>query len=129
VKRLPETYSVAVDTAITNPSPHIGTSVRRYVAYHHEGMEPGTHLGLPSPSLAAVFPSAGRNRGRILGVMSTTTTTRTAVWPSLRYRDANAAIAFLVKAFGFEEVALSYRPVSAPSTSWSPIPTRSMSER
>ena len=38
--------------------------------------------------------------------MSTTTTTRTAVWPSLLYRDANAAIAFLVKAFGFDEIAV-----------------------
>ena len=34
------------------------------------------------------------------------TTTRTAVWPTLRYRDANAAIGFLVDAFGFEEVAV-----------------------
>ena len=33
---------------------------------------------------------------------------RTAVWPSLIYRDANAAIRFLVDAFGFEEVA-AYR--------------------
>jgi uncharacterized glyoxalase superfamily protein PhnB len=31
---------------------------------------------------------------------------RTAVWPSLLYRDANAAIAFLVAAFGFEEIAV-----------------------
>lgn len=30
----------------------------------------------------------------------------TAIWPSLRYRDANAAIAFLVAAFGFEESAV-----------------------
>ena len=35
-----------------------------------------------------------------------TTPGRTAVWPSLLYRDANAAIAFLVGAFGFEEVAV-----------------------
>lgn len=34
------------------------------------------------------------------------TTARTAVWPTLRYRDADAAIAFLVGAFGFEEVAV-----------------------
>lgn len=33
------------------------------------------------------------------------TTQRTAtVWPALRYRDARAAIRFLVDAFGFEEV-------------------------
>jgi uncharacterized glyoxalase superfamily protein PhnB len=31
---------------------------------------------------------------------------RTAVWPSLLYRDANAAIAFLVAAFGFEEIVV-----------------------
>jgi uncharacterized glyoxalase superfamily protein PhnB len=35
-----------------------------------------------------------------------TTPSRTTVWPSLRYRDANAAITFLVSAFGFEEVAV-----------------------
>jgi uncharacterized glyoxalase superfamily protein PhnB len=34
------------------------------------------------------------------------TTPRTAVWPSLIYRDANAAITFLVNAFGFEEVVV-----------------------
>ena len=34
------------------------------------------------------------------------TSARTAVWPTLRYRDANAAIAFLVAAFGFEELAV-----------------------
>jgi uncharacterized glyoxalase superfamily protein PhnB len=34
------------------------------------------------------------------------THSRTAVWPSLTYRDANAAITFLVDAFGFEEVAV-----------------------
>ena len=38
--------------------------------------------------------------------MSTTINTRTAVWPTLLYRDANAAISFLVKAFGFEETAV-----------------------
>jgi uncharacterized glyoxalase superfamily protein PhnB len=34
--------------------------------------------------------------------MSVTTTPPT-VWPALRYRDAGAAIRFLVEAFGFEE--------------------------
>lgn len=34
------------------------------------------------------------------------TDTRTAVWPNLLYRDANAAISFLVEAFGFEEMAI-----------------------
>jgi uncharacterized glyoxalase superfamily protein PhnB len=38
--------------------------------------------------------------------MSATPSTRTAVWPTLLYRDANAAIAFLVAAFGFEEAAV-----------------------
>src|ERR1700712_2721728 len=41
--------------------------------------------------------------------MSTTetthATTRTLIWPALRYADARAAIRFLVEAFGFEEVA------------------------
>jgi hypothetical protein len=31
------------------------------------------------------------------------TTTPPTVWPALRYRDARAAIRFLVEAFGFEE--------------------------
>jgi uncharacterized glyoxalase superfamily protein PhnB len=38
--------------------------------------------------------------------MSATPLPRTAVWPSLLYRDANAAIAFLVAAFGFEEIVV-----------------------
>jgi uncharacterized glyoxalase superfamily protein PhnB len=33
------------------------------------------------------------------------TSTRTVIWPALRYADARAAIRFLVEAFGFEEVA------------------------
>ncbi|MBO0687714.1 MAG: glyoxalase, partial [Candidatus Dormibacteraeota bacterium] len=37
--------------------------------------------------------------------MSKTTERTATVWPSLRYRDARAAIRFLVDAFGFEEVA------------------------
>lgn len=36
--------------------------------------------------------------------MTTTNTYKTTVWPTLRYRDAPAAIRFLVEAFGFEEV-------------------------
>jgi uncharacterized glyoxalase superfamily protein PhnB len=35
--------------------------------------------------------------------MSKTTERTATVWPSLRYRDARAAIRFLVEAFGFEE--------------------------
>lgn len=42
-------------TAVDNRSSQTGTSVWRYVAYHHEGMEPGTHLGLPSPSVTVVL--------------------------------------------------------------------------
>lgn len=39
--------------------------------------------------------------------MSTTENTATiAVWPALRYRDARAAIRFLVEAFGFEELVV-----------------------
>ena len=39
--------------------------------------------------------------------MSTSTTAvGTVVWPTLRYRDAPAAIRFLVDAFGFEEIAV-----------------------
>lgn len=36
----------------------------------------------------------------------TQTVPRTAVWPVLRYRDPDAAIRFLVEAFGFREVAV-----------------------
>ena len=35
----------------------------------------------------------------------TTTTIHAAVWPVLSYRDARAALEFLVRAFGFEERA------------------------
>jgi uncharacterized glyoxalase superfamily protein PhnB len=35
--------------------------------------------------------------------MSKTTERTATVWPALRYRDARAAISFLVEAFGFEE--------------------------
>ncbi len=35
----------------------------------------------------------------------TTATTKTIIWPTLRYRDARAAIRFLVDAFGFVERA------------------------
>jgi uncharacterized glyoxalase superfamily protein PhnB len=39
--------------------------------------------------------------------MSTTESrTATIVWPALRYRDAPAAIRFLVEAFGFEEAVV-----------------------
>jgi AraC-like DNA-binding protein len=33
----------------------VGSALHRYIAYHHEGMEPGTHLGLPSPSITVVL--------------------------------------------------------------------------
>jgi uncharacterized glyoxalase superfamily protein PhnB len=36
--------------------------------------------------------------------MNKTTERTTTIWPALRYRDAPAAIRFLVEAFGFEEV-------------------------
>ena len=39
--------------------------------------------------------------------MNKTTERTTTIWPALRYRDAPAAIRFLVEAFGFEE-AVSY---------------------
>ena len=45
-----------------------------------------------------------------MGLMNTTTTTRSAIWPTFRYRDANAAIAFLVNAFGFKEAAVYRSP-------------------
>ncbi len=38
--------------------------------------------------------------------MTDITTTRTPIWPCLAYRDARAAIRFLVEAFGFEESAV-----------------------
>jgi uncharacterized glyoxalase superfamily protein PhnB len=47
--------------------------------------------------------------GRMTDATSTATSTSTSapaptVWPTLRYRDAVAAIGFLTEAFGFEEV-------------------------
>ncbi len=35
--------------------PTLGNSVTSYSAYHHVGMQPGTHLGLPSPSVTVVL--------------------------------------------------------------------------
>ncbi len=52
------------------------------------------------------FPSCASTYS---GAVSTASP-RTAVWPSLLYRDANAAIAFLVAAFGFEEVVVYRNP-------------------
>ena len=53
-----------------------------------------------------IYPSAGSGGERILEGMNVTTSARTVVWPTLRYRDANSAIAFLLEAFGFEEAAV-----------------------
>src|SRR4030081_572101 len=53
---------------------------------------------------ALIFPRRDLNRRRRLVRMSKTTERTAAVWPALRYRDARAAIRFLVDAFGFEEV-------------------------
>ena len=39
----------------------------------------------------------------------TNTTSTPTVWPCFAYRDARAAIAFLVEAFGFEERAVYAR--------------------
>ena len=44
-------YPVHVTAAL----PTLGDSVTSYSAYHHVGMQPGTHLGLPSPSITVVL--------------------------------------------------------------------------
>ncbi|MEU4342222.1 VOC family protein [Nocardia sp. NPDC023852] len=41
--------------------------------------------------------------------MTTETSTRTAVWPTLIFRDARAMATFLVEAFGFQQTALYAR--------------------
>ncbi|WP_327110039.1 VOC family protein [Nocardia sp. NBC_01730] len=41
--------------------------------------------------------------------MTTETSTRTAVWPTLAFRDARAMATFLVEAFGFQQTALYAR--------------------
>jgi hypothetical protein len=40
---------------MTAAFPTLGDSVTSYSAYHHVGMQPGTHLGLPSPSITVVL--------------------------------------------------------------------------
>jgi AraC-like DNA-binding protein len=44
-----------VNATASNAGCRVGSALDRYVAYHHEGMEPGTHLGLPSPSITVVL--------------------------------------------------------------------------
>ncbi|WP_406265824.1 VOC family protein [Nocardia sp. NBC_00881] len=46
--------------------------------------------------------------------MTTETSTRTAVWPTLIFRDAHAMATFLVEAFGFQQTAL-YASADDPS--------------
>jgi len=48
-------YSVSVNANTSDAHSRVGSALHRYVAYHHEGMEPGTHLGLPSPSITVVL--------------------------------------------------------------------------
>jgi hypothetical protein len=50
---------------------------------------------------------AGRRRSAYAEEMRISTNAKTVVWPSLRYRNAPAAIQFLVDAFGFEKVTVS----------------------
>jgi AraC-like DNA-binding protein len=44
-----------VHATASNAGSRVGSALHRYIAYHHEGMEPGTHLGLPSPSITVVL--------------------------------------------------------------------------
>jgi hypothetical protein len=51
---------VSVTTSDTRS--RLGSALHRYIAYHHEGMKPWTHLGLPSPSITVVL-SVGADEG------------------------------------------------------------------
>jgi AraC-like DNA-binding protein len=46
---------VIVNATTSDATSRVSSELHRYVAYHHEGMEPGTHLGLPSPSITVVL--------------------------------------------------------------------------
>jgi AraC-like DNA-binding protein len=48
-------YSVRVKAGTSDVHSRVDSALHRYVAYHHEGMAPGTHLGLPSPSITVVL--------------------------------------------------------------------------
>jgi AraC-like DNA-binding protein len=48
-------YSVRVIVGTSDAHSRVDSALHRNVAYHHEGMEPGTHLGLPSPSITVVL--------------------------------------------------------------------------
>jgi AraC-like DNA-binding protein len=44
-----------VNATASNAGFRVGSALHRYIAYHHVGMKPGTHLGLPSPSITIVL--------------------------------------------------------------------------
>jgi AraC-like DNA-binding protein len=46
---------VVVNATTSDALGSVGGALRRYVDYHHKGMDPGTHLGLPSPTLTVVL--------------------------------------------------------------------------
>jgi AraC-like DNA-binding protein len=48
-------YRPGVARSVTSSLPAIGSIVSRAVTYHDTGLEPGIHLGLPSPSLTVVL--------------------------------------------------------------------------
>ena len=44
------------------PPPPLSSLIRRYIGYRYSGLQPGTHLGLPSPDLTVVLSLGPRTR-------------------------------------------------------------------
>ncbi len=53
---------MTAESAVARPGPALTGLVTRYVGYRYEGLRPGTHLGMPSPSLTVVLSLAGPTR-------------------------------------------------------------------
>ena len=44
------------------PPPPLSPLIRRYIGYRYSGLQPGTHLGLPSPDLTVVLSLGPKTR-------------------------------------------------------------------
>jgi hypothetical protein len=57
-----ESLGTTIERMAQQPGPRLLPLVRRSVGYHYAGLAPGTHLGLPSPSLTLVISLGPRTR-------------------------------------------------------------------
>jgi AraC-like DNA-binding protein len=53
---------IALDHQVVIPPPALSALIRRYIGYRYSGLQPGTHLGLPSPDLTVVLSLGPRTR-------------------------------------------------------------------